>query len=55
MDEQKKETPMATEVSKVCSNGCDFKPVEPDDRFCGKCGTELVLMRKEPSPYVRLP
>lgn len=41
MNQNKKETSVTTEVSRVCPMGCDFKPIEADDRFCGKCGTKL--------------
>lgn len=43
MTEQKIETSAATEVSKICPKKCDFISVENSDKFCGKCGTELVL------------
>ncbi|MFD3271476.1 hypothetical protein ACE3MS_15255 [Paenibacillus dendritiformis] len=39
----KKETSVSTEVSRACPMGCDFKPIEADDRFCGKCGSKLTL------------
>lgn len=41
--DQKKETSAETEVSKVCLRDCKFTPVEQDDRFCGQCGSELIL------------
>ncbi|MCY9540017.1 hypothetical protein M5X00_19815 [Paenibacillus alvei] len=40
-NQNKKETPVTTEVSKVCPMGCDFKPIEANDCFCGKCGSKL--------------
>lgn len=42
-NQNKKETSVTTEVSRICPTGCDFKPIEADDRFCGKCGSKLIL------------
>jgi len=42
MKEIKKETPAVTEASKKCPKNCEFKPIESDDRFCGKCGAKLI-------------
>jgi hypothetical protein len=38
----KKEAAAAT-TAKECPNGCEFNPVESDDKFCGLCGAELIL------------
>ncbi|WP_052350585.1 helix-turn-helix domain-containing protein [Paenibacillus gorillae] len=26
-----------------CPEGCSFVPLEPDDRFCGMCGSKLTI------------